>query len=102
MAAIDEVEAKLQEVLDRLPAVDAKVKLDLSPDGVILVDATQSPATISRVAADAGADCTIVADADLMAQIVEGSVNPMFAFATGKLKVEGSLGVAQKLTELFG
>jgi len=99
MAAIDDVEAKLREIADRLPAVDAKVRLDLSPEGVILVDATQSPATLSR--SDGDADCTIVSDADLMAQIVEGSVNPMFAFASGKLKVDGSLAVAQKLTELF-
>jgi putative sterol carrier protein len=99
MAAIDDVEAKLTEVADRLPAVDAKVKLDLSPEGILLVDATQSPATISR--GDGEADCTITADADMMAQIVDGSVNPMFAFMSGKLKVDGSLGVAQKLTELF-
>jgi putative sterol carrier protein len=99
MAAIDDVEAKLREVADRLGAVDAKIKLDLSPDGIIFVDATKSPATIDR--SDGEADCTITTDADMMAQIVDGSVNPMFAFMSGKLKVDGSLGVAQKLTELF-
>jgi putative sterol carrier protein len=99
MTAIDEVQAKLSEVADRLSAVDARVKLDLSPEGVLLVDATQSPAAISRT--DGDAECTITAEPDMMAQIIDGSVNPMFAFMSGKLKVDGSLGVAQRLTELF-
>jgi putative sterol carrier protein len=99
MAAIDEVEARLKGVADRLPQVDAKIKLDLSPEGVIFVDATQSPAVISR--GDGQADCTITAEPDMMEQIVDGTVNPMFAYTSGKLSVDGSLAVAQKLTELF-
>jgi putative sterol carrier protein len=99
MAAIDDVEGKLREVADRLSGIDAKVKLDLSPDGIIMIDGSQSPATVAR--GDGDADCTIITDADMMAQIVDGSVNPMFAFMSGKLKVDGSIGIAQKLTELL-
>ena len=99
MAAIDDVESKLREVADRLSAVDATIKLDLAREGVLFVDATHSPATIDRD--DRDADCTITADPDMMAQIVEGSLNPMFAFMSGKLRVDGSLAVAQRLTELF-
>jgi putative sterol carrier protein len=99
MAVIDDVEAKLNEVADRLPSVGATAKLDLAPEGVIFVDARSAPATITR--ADRTADCTITVEPDVMAQVVDGSLNPMFAFMTGKIKVDGSLAVAQKLTELF-
>jgi len=99
VAAIDDVEMRLQEVAERLSAIGAKVKLDLSGEGMLLVDGTRSPATISR--GDGDADCTIAADPDMMAQIIDGSVNPMFAYMSGKLKVDGSVAVAQRLTELF-
>jgi putative sterol carrier protein len=99
MAVLDDVETKLKGLADKLPGLDAKVKLDLSPDGILLIDATQSPATLTR--GDGEADCTITTTAEMMDQIVSGAVNPMFAFMSGSLKVDGSLAVAQKLTEVF-
>jgi putative sterol carrier protein len=99
MAALDDVESKLKSMADKLPDLGAKVKLDLSPDGILLIDGTQSPATLSRT--DGDADCTITTSAEMMEQIVSGAVNPMFAFMSGSLKVDGSLGIAQKLTEVL-
>ena len=99
MAALDDVEKTLNTMTDKLSALDARVKLDLSPDGILIVDGTTSPATITR--GDGEADCTITATPDVLEQIVGGSLNPMFAFMSGSIKVDGSLAIAQKLTEAF-
>ncbi len=99
MAALDDVETSLTGIADKLSVLDAKVKLDFSPDGIVIVDGTQSPATITR--GDGDADCTIIASAETLEQIFSGSVNPMLAFMSGQLKVDGSLGIAQRLTEVF-
>lgn len=48
------------------------------------------------------ADCTImVSEADLVA-LVTGKLNPMAAVMGGKVKIKGEMGVAMKLSSLFG
>lgn len=47
------------------------------------------------------ADVTINAESDDWAQIVTGMLNPQMAFMTGKLTVDGDLGLATKLQTLF-
>ena len=48
------------------------------------------------------ADVTIsMKDADFVA-MTNGSLNPMSAFAQGKIKVQGNVMLASKLQQLFG
>jgi putative sterol carrier protein len=50
---------------------------------------------------DTAADCTIkVAQTDLE-ELMSGDLNPMTAFMFGKLKIDGDMGVAMKLKDLF-
>jgi len=51
--------------------------------------------------ADKDADCTISVDkADFIA-LASGSLDPMMAFMSGKLKVAGDMSVAMGLQSLF-
>ncbi len=51
---------------------------------------------------DDSADCTVkVTLADFQA-LVSGNLNPMSAFMSGKIQVDGDMGVAMKLQSLFG
>ena len=51
---------------------------------------------------DDSADCTVkVTMADFQA-LVNGRLNPMTAFMSGKIQVDGDMGVAMKLQSLFG
>lgn len=46
---------------------------------------------------DDPADVTLTADADTFQDIMSGDLNPTSAFMSGKLKVDGDMGLAMKL-----
>ena len=75
------------------------VKLDFGSDGIILIDGANVPNTVSND--DGAADATVqISIADLMA-LENGSLDPMMAFMTGKMKVQGDLMAAQKLAPIL-
>jgi putative sterol carrier protein len=82
------------------PRLGYRVKFALHEGGVILWDGTGPTPVISNE--DAAADTTFrIAGSDLE-QLLAGTLDPMLAYSTGRLKVEGSLGVAMKLGSLLG
>ena len=48
------------------------------------------------------ADVTLTADADVFRAILDGEMNATMAFMTGKLAVDGSMGMAMKLGSVLG
>lgn len=96
---IDDFEKQIREKLNYAPAIGAKIKLDLGDDGVLFIDGTSSPPDISRE--DAEADTTFVCSLDVIKNIISGAQDPTMAFMTGKLKVQGSMGYALKLSSLL-
>jgi putative sterol carrier protein len=51
---------------------------------------------------DAPADCVIRTDENTFLRIVRGEQSPMGAYMTGKVRVEGDLGLALRLRDVFG
>ena len=96
---LEELEEKFSSQLDKLSALDARVKFDMGDDGIILIDGTQSPATLSKE--DDEAECTVIINKSNLGKLIQGDLNPMMAFTLGKLKVQGSMGIAMKLSSLF-
>jgi putative sterol carrier protein len=93
--ATDQIRAQLPQ----LGTLGYKVKFALNDTGVIFVDASQTPATLSND--DGEADCTIRLSEDRLTQLIEGRLSPTLAYTLGQIKVEGSLGVAMKLASLL-
>jgi len=91
----DLIREKISEVTD----LNKKVKFDLIEDGIIHVDATMSPPTVSND--DNDADVTLILSMDNFEALVDGSLNPQMAFMMGKLKIEGDMGLALKLADIF-
>jgi putative sterol carrier protein len=91
--------AQLEPHLPQLATLGYKVKFAIDGEGVILVDATSTPVTVSHD--DAEADCTIRLTEDRLAQLIDGRLSPTLAYTLGQIKVEGSLGVAMKLASLL-
>lgn len=90
-AAVNALDAKLGG-----RGVDGTVKFVIEDEGSVLIDETGASAN------DGEADCVLTADAETFQGILAGDVNPTTAFMTGRLKVDGDMGLAMKLGSLLG
>ncbi len=97
--SLDSITEQLRSRVGDDSGLGAKVKFDLGGDGVIFVDAASSPNPVSNE--DADADCTIVISLDDFKTLLAGDLDPTTAFMMGKLKVEGDMGIAMKLSSVF-
>jgi putative sterol carrier protein len=81
-----------------------KVKFQVD-DGTIFWDGTEHPPVIAAAASDSPdwgeANTTITITAENLEKLMAGKLDPTLGYMTGKLKVEGSMGVALKLTSMF-
>ena len=96
---IDSLIATMRKRLALSPKLGYRIKFDLKGEGAILLDGTEAPPLIS--AEDGEADTTLTLSIDNLERMVQGQLDPTLAFMTGKLKVDGSMGVALKLASLL-
>ena len=82
----------------KAPALGKTLKFDFG-DNKIFIDGTGDTNLVS--ADDKEADCTISVSQEDLQGMISGSVNPMTAFMSGKIKVKGDMGLAMKLQSLF-
>ncbi len=92
---------KVSQVAANADPLGATVKFVFKGgEGVIFIDGTQDPNQVS--AEDLEAECSIVVAKDDFDRLMTGELNPMMAFMGGKLKIDGNMGIAMKLSSLFG
>lgn len=84
-AAVTALSEKLQG------GFDGVAKFVIEGEGAIMLDAS------GVRAGDDEADVTLTASTDTFRAILEGEMNPTMAFMSGKLTVDGSMGLAMKL-----
>lgn len=92
---LENIAARLQKGLSKRP-LDDSLKFDCGPDGCISLIKDQA------ILADENTDCTIKISAPNLEKLIAGKLNPMTAFAMGKIKVSGDMSVAMKLGNLLG
>ena len=88
-AVIDAAVTKLNEKIDG--GFDGSAKFMIEDEGAIMLDGQGARA------ADEEADVTLTADAETFQSMLEGDLNPTAAFMSGKLRVDGDMGLAMKL-----
>jgi putative sterol carrier protein len=71
--------------------IEGSAKFSIEGEGAIVMDANGARA------GDDDTDVTLSADADTFRSILDGDINPTSAFMTGKLTVDGDMGMAMKL-----
>ena len=89
----DVINEAVKVLSEKMSGVDigGTVKFDIEGEGAILIDADGARA------GDDDADVTLSASAETFKAILDGDQNPTSAFMTGKLKVDGDMGMAMKL-----
>ena len=106
MPDVDELIAAMRARGAGLRSLGYRVRFDLSDTGeAILLDATSGGAPEIRPASSAApedeAHTVLRLSAADLEKLMRGKLSPMLAFSTGRLRVEGSKGVALKLASLL-
>ena len=94
--SLDEIAGKLET---RLVGFNHTLKLDFEEDGILFVDATQTPPMVTQE--DKDAEVTLRTSIETFQKILKGEQDPNIAFMMGKLKVSGSMGLALKLNSML-
>ncbi len=90
-AAFEALKAKMEG-----QSLGSTIKFDIEDEGVIRIvdDAVTTD--------DGDADCTISATMQTFRDMFEGELDPTAAYMTGKISIDGDMGVAMKLGQLLG
>ena len=92
----DVVNEAVRVLSDKLSGgFDGAAKFVIEGEGAIMLDAE------GVRAADEEADVTLTATAEVFQQIIEGDLNPTTAFMSGRLAVDGNMGMAMKLASVL-
>ena len=76
--------------------LSGSAKFDIAGEGSIVMDSEGARA------GDDATDVTLSADADTFRSILEGETDPTGAFMSGKLTVDGDMGMAMQLAAALG
>lgn len=97
--SLETIEQEVRDNLMKFAGLGYKVKFEFEEGTAYLLDGTVTPPTLS--AGDGEADCTLRLSVENMEKLMAGTLNPTLAYSLGKLKVDGSIGVALKLASLM-
>jgi putative sterol carrier protein len=97
--SIESVTNTLKERVGSDAGLNATLKFDCGSDGVIYIDGRSKPNTVDN--RDRDADCTVGVSTEDLTAMMAGDLAPTTAFMSGKLRVEGDMGVAMKLQSLM-
>ena len=92
----DEILAKFREVNAWVPG--KRIKLDFGDHGIVMMDGVGQQVSET----DGAADTTIRMSWDDWTALTKGELNPMTAFMSGKIKLDGDMAGAMQLQGVLG
>lgn len=87
----DIVNAAVEKLQEKVGSFSSTAKFVIEDEGSIMIDENGARA------GDDDAEVTLTADRETFEGILDGSVNPMTAYMSGKLKLDGDMSVAMQL-----
>jgi len=96
---LDAIVSEMQGKAAAADPIGNSLKFDFG-DSCIHIDGTGDANVLSTE--DKEADCTVTVSQEDLISIAKGETNPMMAFMSGKIKVDGDMSVAMKLQSLLG
>ena len=91
---IDDAVAALKEKMSNT-SFEGSAKFEIESEGSIVISGG------SEYASDDPADVTFTASVEIFEEIFNGELEPTAAFMTGKLKIDGDMGTAMRLANVF-
>jgi putative sterol carrier protein len=95
---LEKIKNDLAVKVKSINPIGKKLKFRLDNE-FIQIDGTGTENIV--IDSDAEADCTITMSKETYLKIQRGEIKPMIATLTGKIKVKGDIGLAQKLKHLI-
>jgi len=89
----------LNEKAQAVDPIGATLKMVVG-DHSVFIDGTGDSNVVTME--DKEADCTISTSLETLMGLQSGDVNPMMAVMSGKIKIQGDMGLAMKLQTLLG
>ena len=89
----DAVTALKEKMLNS--SFDSSAKFKIEGEGSIVISGN------SVYASNEDTDVTFIASVEIFQEIFNGELDPTAAFMTGKLKIDGDMGIAMRLANVF-
>ena len=96
---LEQLSDRIENLIDGRAAFGFNVKFDLGETGIIHVAGETLPMTVTH--GDGDAHTTFRMSADDLTALLDGRLNAMNAYMSGKLVVDGDLTRAMTLSTLF-
>jgi putative sterol carrier protein len=84
----------------RATDLTASYRFDIAGAGTWRVDVNAGAVTVTQ--SGESADCIVATDEQTFLEVVQGEQSPIGAYMTGKIRVEGDMGLALRLRDLVG
>lgn len=95
---ISDIRRELAEKVKTIPPIGKVLKFNLDGN-YIVIDGSGDENDLRE--ADEDANCTVTMSVETYLKLQRKEIKPMIATITGKLKVKGDIGLAQKLKQLM-
>ena len=95
---IADIRNELAERVTQIDPIGKRLKFKMD-DEFMFIDGRDNKNVVGDT--DEEADCTITMSKDTYLKLQRKEIKPMIATLTGKLKVKGDIGLAQKLKQLM-
>ncbi len=96
---LDTLFTEIRGRAEKTSPIGATLRFDLGENQIFL-DGTGAENQVTQDHRDA--DCVIQIKAEDLNRLLDGSLNPVAAFMSGKVKVKGDMGVAMRMQSFLG
>lgn len=97
--SLESIIPTLQERVQLADPLGSTLKFEFD-EQILIIDGTGEANTLTTE--DSDADCTVKISLEDFKSLLSGDLNPMSAFMSGAIKIEGDMSIAMKLQSLFG
>ncbi len=92
-----QIRQELTGKIKTIPPLGKKLKFKLDEHFIVIDGSGEENELLDT---DVDANCTITMSIETYGKLQRGEIKPMIATLTGKIKVKGDIGLAQKLKQL--